>query len=187
MEFVDRVSAYPNRYTMTNENGIVSYVVIERADEPVIPGTPLNAETLNRMYEGVESEERPGCYYRTIDGETEWVTPPMLPNVEYRTTERYNGLPVYVKRVVFRNSNMAEAYLYGYTFVSCSAVFRDEEGIFAMLPTYNNDGSVGAFAKINSVQSVLMPEDFPYVFAEIVAPGVTDYSCFEMTVKYIKG
>ena len=28
----------------------------------------------------------------------EWVTPPMVPGVEYRTTERYNNQPVYVKR-----------------------------------------------------------------------------------------
>ena len=31
----------------------------------------------------------------------EWVNPPMLLGVEYRTTERYNGKPVYVKLVDF--------------------------------------------------------------------------------------
>ena len=54
MEFVDRVSAYPNRYLMTTEDGRTSYVVLERADEPVTVGTPLNAETLNPMAEEVE-------------------------------------------------------------------------------------------------------------------------------------
>ena len=49
MEFVDRVSAYPNRYIMTNENGNVSYVILDRADEPTAPGTPLSAETFNNM------------------------------------------------------------------------------------------------------------------------------------------
>lgn len=29
----------------------------------------------------------------------EWVNPPMIPNVEYRTTERWNGKPVYAKAV----------------------------------------------------------------------------------------
>ena len=29
----------------------------------------------------------------------EWVNPPLNPGVEYRTTERYNGKPVYVKLV----------------------------------------------------------------------------------------
>lgn len=51
--------------------------------------------------EAIESTEYPGCYYRTVDGETEWINPPMLKNVEYRTTERYNGLPVYTKRYDF--------------------------------------------------------------------------------------
>ena len=42
MEFVDRVSAYPNRYLVTDENGNAYYAVLERADEPITPGTPLN-------------------------------------------------------------------------------------------------------------------------------------------------
>ncbi len=32
-------------------------------------------------------------------GEWEWVNPPMLPDVEYRTTERYMGKPVYTKLI----------------------------------------------------------------------------------------
>lgn len=40
---------------------------------------------------------------RTADtigwGEWEWVNPPMIPGVEYRTTERWNGKPVYTKAV----------------------------------------------------------------------------------------
>lgn len=51
MEFEDRVSAYPGRYRMTAEDGSVSYVVLERDDEPINPGTPLNAETFNAMLE----------------------------------------------------------------------------------------------------------------------------------------
>lgn len=34
-------------------------------------------------------------------GEWEWVNPPMLLGVEYRTTERYNGNPVYAKAIEF--------------------------------------------------------------------------------------
>ena len=33
----------------------------------------------------------------------EWVNPPMVPNTEYRTTERWNGSPVYVKAINFGN------------------------------------------------------------------------------------
>lgn len=50
MEFIDRVSAYPNRYIMTDESGKVQHVVLERADEPITPGTPLNAETFNTLF-----------------------------------------------------------------------------------------------------------------------------------------
>ena len=59
---------------------------------------------------GFESTDYPGCYYRTVDGVTEWFNPPMQlggidadgnPINEYRTTERYLGKPVYVKAVDF--------------------------------------------------------------------------------------
>ena len=39
----------------------------------------------------IPSTDHPGCYYRMIDGVTEWVNPPMAVGVEYRTTERFNG------------------------------------------------------------------------------------------------
>ena len=47
----------------------------------------------------VESTEYPGCYYRTVDGETEWINPPMEKETEYRTTERWMGKPVYTKTI----------------------------------------------------------------------------------------
>lgn len=54
--FVDRESAYPNRYRVIPESGDAYYVVLERADEPVTPGTPLNAETFNGMREEISNE-----------------------------------------------------------------------------------------------------------------------------------
>lgn len=48
-----------------------------------------------------ESEEYPGCYYRNVDGETEWLNPPMISGVEYRTTERYLNQVVYTKLIDF--------------------------------------------------------------------------------------
>ena len=45
----------------------------------------------------IESTDYPGCYYRTVEGRTEWLNPPMIAGVEYCTTERYNGSPVYTK------------------------------------------------------------------------------------------
>lgn len=57
--FEDRVSTYPNRYTMTDENGNVHSVVLERADEPITPGTPLNAETFNAIMSDFNKEVSP--------------------------------------------------------------------------------------------------------------------------------
>ena len=47
MEFKDRQSKYPNRYKITLENGESFLATFERADEPIEPGTPLNASTFN--------------------------------------------------------------------------------------------------------------------------------------------
>lgn len=49
----------------------------------------------------IESEEYPGCYYREVDGEIEWVNPPLLADTEYKTVERYDGKVVYIQRVTF--------------------------------------------------------------------------------------
>ena len=40
-----------------------------------------------------------GYLKRTIGQPWEWVNPPMIEGAEYRTTERYDGKPVYAKRI----------------------------------------------------------------------------------------
>lgn len=48
----------------------------------------------------IESEDYPGCYYRMVGEEMEWINPPIdFGGSEYRTTERFNDLPVYVKHI----------------------------------------------------------------------------------------
>lgn len=47
----------------------------------------------------VEDTTYPGCYYRITTGTVEWESPPMIPGVEYRTTERYKGKTVYAYSV----------------------------------------------------------------------------------------
>lgn len=51
----------------------------------------------NTASDVIEHEDYPGCYYRIVDGEMEWENPPLVTNVEYRTTERYQGAIVYKK------------------------------------------------------------------------------------------
>ena len=68
-----------------------------------LTGQPAQVDQLDHTAQqiddgiGFESTDYPGCYYRTVDGVTEWVNPPMLLGAEYRTTERRNGAPVYWK------------------------------------------------------------------------------------------
>lgn len=51
----------------------------------------------------IEDTTYPGCYYRNQNDVIEWVNPPMVFDVEYRTTERYKGNPVYTKLINFGN------------------------------------------------------------------------------------
>lgn len=53
-------------------------------------------EQFSKKVDGIEDTTYPGCYYRMVDGEKEWLNPPMVLNTAYRTTERYNGKPVWV-------------------------------------------------------------------------------------------
>lgn len=52
--FKDRVSTYPNRYKVTKEDGASEYVTLERADEPTVVGTALNANTFNTLIAEIE-------------------------------------------------------------------------------------------------------------------------------------
>ena len=47
--------------------------------------------------QGIESTDHPGCYYVLNGSAVEWINPPMQVGVEYRTTERYLGKPVYTQ------------------------------------------------------------------------------------------
>ena len=58
------------------------------------------------MISARESPDYPGCFYKTIGGYDEWVNPPMVAGVEYRTTERYNGKIVYRKLVSYTHSGV---------------------------------------------------------------------------------
>lgn len=48
--FTDRKPTRPNRYKVTPEDGGEPYyITLERADEPTVVGTPLNAAALNAL------------------------------------------------------------------------------------------------------------------------------------------
>lgn len=49
MHFVDRKAKYPGRWTMKKSDGSSEIVTLIRNDEPIVEGTPMNAETLNTL------------------------------------------------------------------------------------------------------------------------------------------
>ena len=58
----------------------------------------------NRLSNLIEDAENPGCFYRMVNGAKQWINPPLLKDVEYQTTERWLGKPVYTKVVSYTNS-----------------------------------------------------------------------------------
>ena len=49
MHFVDRKAKYPGRWTMIKPDGTSEIITLIRNDEPVVDGTPMNADTLNTL------------------------------------------------------------------------------------------------------------------------------------------
>lgn len=56
-------------------------------------------DTVNAVKEWREDPNNPGCYYHMVDGVQEWINPPMVLGIEYRTVDRFNEKPVYIKLV----------------------------------------------------------------------------------------
>lgn len=57
LEFKDRVPQNPGRVKITPENGTAFYAIMERADEPITEGTPLNAGNFNEMVAMIKSTD----------------------------------------------------------------------------------------------------------------------------------
>ena len=49
MQFIDRKAKYPGRWTMKKSDGTSEVVTLVRNDEPIVEGTPINANTLNAL------------------------------------------------------------------------------------------------------------------------------------------
>jgi hypothetical protein len=52
-------------------------------------------DQMQTIAQAIESVDYPGCYYRMVNGMEEWLNPPMKEGVAYRTTERFDGRPVF--------------------------------------------------------------------------------------------
>lgn len=92
-----RIFAYKNA-THPNGAGHVFPLTLN-TDGSVSVGNTAKTRSRLGVAPGAESTSYPGCYYRTVDGVTDWINPPMIFGTEYRTTERCNGKVVYALRV----------------------------------------------------------------------------------------
>lgn len=70
IQFVDRIPTYPGRIKFTKEDGTVIYGVWERADNPTVEGTPLNAATLNTMQADIGLLEDKTLYVSTTGSDS---------------------------------------------------------------------------------------------------------------------
>ena len=92
----------------------------------------------------IESTIYPGCYYRMVNGEQEWLNPPMAMGQEYRTAERWRGEVVYAKHVgitsgenaTFGNGSTAVDYTISSSFNGLHILVRTE----ANMETTNGQG-----------------------------------------------
>ena len=120
----------------------------------------------------VEDTTYPGCYYRMVGGVKEWVTPPMVLGEEYRTTERYNGKPVYCKLVNFGN-------MPNETLRSVSHNISNVEDIVLAVCSARN-GSSTVF--IPSTTGDLYVNEAPYFVGLSWASGATESNVYVVTV-----
>lgn len=105
---------------------------------------------------GTESEEFPGCYYRMVGGEREWINPPMIIGEHYRTNKRHKGKPVYVTSVDLgvlpssssKSINIASDSSGFSAVVSLSTYAINAAGATFPFPMFTSAGYVCAYARL---------------------------------------
>lgn len=107
-------------------------------------GTPVNdndAVPKNYVMPAIESEEHPGCYYHTVDGAIEWINPPLVPGVEYRTTERFTERPVYTKFVQLGVAASGQSIVQWHEDSAASPIRHTARFYTQTLPLISSDGT----------------------------------------------
>jgi hypothetical protein len=67
---VDRVPTYPNRIKVTKSDGTSEYVTWERADEPTVPGTPINKALFDSIVGDIGLNKTTTVYVSTAGSDT---------------------------------------------------------------------------------------------------------------------
>ena len=84
-----------------NINRLISKYIDEHSEEYDNHFETLddNFETLSGKVSNISIEDTSysGCFYRMVDGNKEWINPPLHKEVIYRTTERHGANPIYTR------------------------------------------------------------------------------------------
>ena len=111
------IGAMPADYTppVLSVNGKTGEVSLSYSDVGASPSDHTHTAVQVGAAPAVEDATNPGCYYRMVDGEKEWINPPMVLNAEYRTTERWRDSAVYTKLIDLGKATDGKAIEWGVT------------------------------------------------------------------------
>ncbi len=127
-----------------------------------------------------ESDEYTGCFYRTVNGTTEWLNPPMMAGTEYRTVERHRGKPVYVQEFAVGAMPNATSKNYN-TYVG------NVDRILSASVAIQEASSGRTFAYASMDVKCYVGEDAgDWMYIVITAPGDSSGNNGFVTVKYTK-
>jgi hypothetical protein len=119
----------------------------------------------------------------------------MVEGVEYRTAERYDGMPVYTKRIVFRDmptaagdQTVVDAFSLNYKCVDVRGFMSFPGRYAAGFPFIGSAGNVEAWLTVDYSWASLYPEDYSGATVILKAgENLSQYTNAECTVKYVKG
>lgn len=139
----------------------------------------------------IESTDHPGCYYKYVNGEVEWINPPNEYGVEYRLTERWKGRPVF-KETIFVPSLPSNSYVYIQAnayfeeafFVGGQAFFPDDAASYPF-PVYK-DSNAAPTAFIHRVENSPVSLEYKGSIGIKTTDASMDAFSAEITLKYVK-
>ncbi|MBR6604637.1 MAG: hypothetical protein IKK92_01995 [Prevotella sp.] len=190
-EFGLQLEAWMNEFKIASIAEVES--LLSQLQEIIAQGDigPLINDVNNLKAQSIESTEYPGCYYRVVHGETEWINPPNEYGVEYRLTERWKGRPVF-KETIFvpslpSNSHAyieINAYFEEAISVSGHAFFHDDAASYPFPVHMGVSATPTAF--IHRVENSPVGQEYKgSIGIQTTTESMVDLSA-EITVKYVK-
>lgn len=146
----------------------------------------LDIQKLQQL--SIESAEYPGCYYRVVNGSTEWLNPPTEPGIEYRLTDRFEGKPVYQMLVHIASLPDTSLMIVTPDFM-LSKIVSIEGVVFDSEDSYTGVYPFPVFMSSSAVPDAIIVNVMPGLawtnLAIMTAKDMTRYQA-DIIVKYVK-